>query len=148
MNILESVLREEDIEVSSLAELVRSMGRNVLQIEPDHLWVEGNECTNIQIGHVKNKKAICVFAGRPLPRDRTEAEYALLANRLNADFDVARFYVRFSEAANQYVLFVDHYIFYGEALIKEHFMMSLQFVEYFAMQLDLSSYITHRRALN
>lgn len=148
MNIFENALREEDIDVTSLAWLVRSTGRNVLSIESDHLWVEGNECTNIQIGHVKNKQSICVFAGRPIPKDRTEAEYALLANRLNADFDVARFYVRFSETANQYVLLVDHYIFYGEALIKSHFLMSLQFVEYFAMQLDLSPYVTHSRAFN
>lgn len=148
MNIVENALREEDIEVSSLARLVRSTGRNILSIESDHLWVKGNECTNIQIGHVKNKKAICIFAGRPLPRDRAEAEYALIANRLNADFDIARFYVRFSETANQYVLFVDHYIFYGEALIKSQFLMSLQLVEYFAMQFDLGPYVTHRSALN
>ena len=148
MPISQNILLEEDIEIASLVRIIKDSGRNILEIDSDHFWIEGNEFTNIQIGHVKNKRSICIFAGCPLSDDITGVECALLANRLNVESDVARFYVRFSEFTKQYVLFVDHYIFYTEALITSQFFTALQFVEFYALEFDITPYYDCDRTLN
>lgn len=143
-----NLLLESDVDIATLAQLIKNSGRNILSIESDIIWVEGAGPTNIQVGHVKNKRSICIFAGRPLPDDLTELECALLASKLNTEFDVIRFYSHFSETAKRYVLFIDHYIFYTEALIVSHLLMSLQLVEYFALEYSIKSFHADRRSLN
>lgn len=140
----DAVMLEHDVEVTSLAELVLKSGRTILEFAEDHFWVQGNRFTSIQVGHVVNKQAVCFFAGRPLPVELTEPERPLIANRMNAEFDVIRFYSRFSEVAKRNVLFVSHYAFYADALVIAHFFNSLQFVEYFALELDIEPYTRTR----
>jgi hypothetical protein len=141
MNDFEITLPEQEVSMAILADFVRRSGRNVLSLQSDALWVEGNRLANIQIGHVKNKGCIGVFAVRPMSEDLTYIDCALLANRLNTEFEVVRFHARFSEVARRHVVLIDHYTFYSDVLVVSHFLKSLDFVEYLALNLDLAPYM-------
>lgn len=131
---------EADVSIQVLSDIVLSSGREILTIEENLIWVKGQGPTNIQVGNVVNKTAVCIFAARPLTGIDPSIPPCQLAQKLNVELDLVRFYSNYVEVAQQDVLIVDHYISYVDYLLTAHLLFSLRAVEFFSIQFDLASF--------